>query len=172
MNRRHILCALAATPLLPQLARAEPAPSLAGDIDILRRALALHPGLYRYNSPREMNARIARLSRDFAAAPTMEARYLTLSRFTATIRCGHTYANFFNQKRAVRNALFDRPTRLPVHFRWIGGRMIVTGDPGKFGLTPGTEITSLNNVAPRAMLAALLPYARADGHNDAKRVGW
>jgi hypothetical protein len=117
-----------------------------------------------------MDARIARLSRDFADAPTMEARYLTLSRLTATIRCGHTYANFFNQKRAVRNALFDRPTRLPVQFRWIGGRMIVTGDPGRFGLTPGTEITSLNGVAPHAMLAALLPYARADGHNDAKRV--
>jgi hypothetical protein len=170
MDRRQLLAALAATPLLPHLARAQGAPSLAGDIDILRRALVLHPGLYRYNTPRAIDARITRLSSDFAAAPTLEARYLLLSRFLATIRCGHSYANFFNQKRAVATALFDRPTRLPFHFRWIGVRMIVIADPAGLDLPPGSEVETVNGTPAKDMLARLLPYVRADWHNDAKRV--
>lgn len=129
----------------------------------------LHPGLYRYNTPAGMAARIDALEREFTSAPDLTTRYLSLSRFLATIRCGHSYCNFFNQNKVVAAALFDNPTRLPFHFRWISGRMIVV-DHGDDGLPRGTEILRLNGVAPREMLARLMPYARADGHNDAKRV--
>ena len=67
--------------------------------------------------------------------------------------------------------MFDRPTRLPFAFRWIDGRMIVTTDQsGTDALTPGSEVLTINAVPARAMLARLLPYVRADGHNDAKRA--
>lgn len=165
MNRRQLLAALAAIPFLPAAA----APTLAGDINILRQALALHPGTYRYNTPAQMAARLLRLEADFVAAPDRAQRYLLLSRFLATIRDGHTYGNFFNQKRAVAAELFDRPTRVPFHFRWIGGRMVVTAHGGD-ALPPGTIVNRLNGVAPPAILARLLPYTRTDGHNQAKRV--
>ena len=174
MNRRQIIAALVATPLLPRAAcaAADAAPTplaLANDIAVARRALTLHCGLHRYNTPAEMDRRMDRLAQDFATAPDQRSRYLLLSRFLATIRDGHTYANFFNQKRAVAAELFDRPTRVPFHFRWLGGRMVVTAHGGG-ALSPGTVVERLNGVRDRDVLARLLPYTRTDGHNEAKRV--
>ncbi len=171
MNRRRFLATLAALGAYATCsAQSATAADLKGDIAILRQALALHPGLYRYASPRQVEARLDRLERAFVAAATSTQRYLVLSRFLATILCGHSYANFFNQKKAVVADLFAGQTRLPFLFRWIGDRMIVTGDPGGHGLAPGTEVTAINGVRAGRMLADLMPYARADGHNDAKRV--
>lgn len=182
MNRRQTLSALGAaigTAALSPLAMSfaahaadGPSPAdLKGDIAILRQALALHPGLYRYATPAQVAARINLLERQWLAASGLDGRYLALSRFLATIRCGHSYANFFNQKKAVKADLFDRPTRLPFAFRWIDGRMIVTADQSGTGLVaPGMEVVRINGVPAGAMLARLLPYVRADGHNDAKRV--
>lgn len=178
MNRRQTLAALgtaALAPLaMPLSARAADAPypaDLKGDIAILRQALALHPGLYRYATPAQVSARIDLLEREWLTASGLEGRYLALARFLATIRCGHSYPNFFNQKKAIKADLFDRPTRLPFAFRWIDGRMIVTADQSGTGLvSPGTEVRTINGVPARAILARLLPYVRADGHNDAKRA--
>ena len=167
LNRRTLIAGLAALPATT-LARPTP-PDLAGDIAILRQALALHPGLYRYNSPAAMDERIAHLAKAFATAPDVGARYLLLSRFLATIRDGHSYANFFNQRRAVAAELFDRPTRVPFHFRWIDTRMVVTAHGGP-ALPPGSIVERLDGTAPAAMLARLIPYTRTDGHNEAKRV--
>ncbi len=138
---------------------------------ILREVLVtLHPGLYRYQNPHGIEAGIARLEAEFVTTPDLEHRYLALSRFLATIKCGHSYANFFNQKKAVASALFERPTRLPFAFRWIGGTMVATQlQSSALPFMPGTIISRINGVRPRDMLAALMPYARADGSNDAKR---
>ncbi|MEG3125538.1 S41 family peptidase [Sphingomonas sp. GB1N7] len=173
MNRRQLITALGAAAILPAAAFPPAAVSpadLAGDIAILTEALKLHPGLYRYTTPRQIEERIARLRQGFVASSSLEQRYLLLSRFLAEIRCGHSYCNFFNQKKQVAADLFDRPTRLPFHFIWIGGRMIVTADPGRFGVPAGSEILSINGQDGGALLRSLMPYARADGHNDAKRV--
>jgi Peptidase family S41 len=182
LSRRTILAALAATPVacttLPKapLPAASTGPALRGadirgDIAILRRAYEqLHPGLYRYSTPTEMSARFDQLERDFSADQSMGQTYLTLSHFLGTVRCGHTYANFFNQSETVAKALFDGHNRLPFHFRWLGNRIVITrnlsGDPT---LVPGTQIVSIDGIATDRILASLLPYARADGGNDAKR---
>ncbi len=173
MNRRSFLASAATLSALPAAmhAQAPAQPDLRGDIAILRDALALHPGLYRYGSPRDIDARIDRLGAEYVAAGTLDARYLALSRFLATIRCGHSYANFYNQKKKVAEALFDRPTRLPLHFVWVGDAMVVTADHSGTGkLLRGSRIDRINGMSARKMLAALMPYARADGHNDLKRV--
>lgn len=169
LNRRTLLAGLA---VLPAAAYATPAaPDLAGDIAILRQALALHPGLYRYAGPAAVEARIDQLAIAYGAAPDLTARYLVLSRFLATIRCGHSYANFFNQRAPVAAALFDRRTRLPFRFAWIDGRMVVLGDDSGLGRLPrGTIVESIDGTPAPRLLAELLPYTRADGHNDAKRI--
>ncbi|MEN3748278.1 S41 family peptidase [Sphingomonas sp. HF-S3] len=172
MNRRHAMAAMTAWAALPAAAPAATAVTagdLRDDIAILRQALALHPGLYRYASPREVAERIDRLEQVFLAARSIEARYLALSRFLATIRCGHSYCNFFNQSDAAARTLFDRPTRLPFRFEWIGGRMIVT-DASAADLPAGSEVVTVNGLPAGRMLEALIGYARADGHNDAKRI--
>jgi hypothetical protein len=165
MNRRQLIAATGGAILSGGASPAD----LRNDIQILRRALALHPGLYRYATPAEVDQRLAALEVAFAA-PSSEMQYLALSRFLATIRCGHSYCNFFNQRKAVASALFDRKTRLPFHFIWLDGRMVVTGDPSSFGVPVGAEVLTVNGLPASTLLAALTPYARADGHNDAKRA--
>ena len=175
MDRRHFLACSGGALLVPTHAlsgvdAARSTTSLAEDIAILREAMTLHPGLYRYNSPTQINARIDRLAREFPAAPDLQTRYLLLARFLSSIRCGHSYANFFNQKKDVSAALFDRPTRVPFHFVWVSDAMIVTADHSVADKFPrGTRITRLNGKSPASIRAAIMPYVRADGHNDGKR---
>ena len=171
MDRRTFLhtgtLALGTAALPASLAAA--APDL-DDVSIVRQALDLHPGLYRYQSPRQFAQHFAQFARDWQARPNRAARFLTLSRLTAQIRCGHTQCNPFNQTDEVVADLFDCPTRLPFAFRWIDNRMVVTGDSGAVtGIVRGSVVEHLNGRAPAKMLGALLAYARADGSNDAKR---
>jgi hypothetical protein len=174
MNRRLFIgqaCAGAVLPFATDVATAATVGDLKGDIAILREALTLHPGLYRYNTPSAIDRLLVRLANAFPAAPDLGARYALLSRFLAAIRCGHSYGNFYNQREDVANALFDRPTRLPFHFVWAGGAMVVTTDhSGANSLPPGSRIVRLNGSEPAALRAALMPYVRADGHNDFKRI--
>lgn len=174
MHRRSFLSAAAVTTLLPFAARAAdtPAPSdLKGDIAILRQALALHPGIYRYNTPRQIEDRLNALEPAFVAATDTAARYLLLSRFLGAVRCGHTQCNPYNQSDSLVASLYDRPTRLPFRFAWADKQMVVLKAPPEApALVPGSIVTDLNSTAPSRILDALLPFARADGSNDAKRV--
>lgn len=141
------------------------------DVALLRRAyMDLHPGLYRYGTPAEVGARFDQLERDFARDQSLGQAYLALSRFLGTVRCGHTYANFFNQSDAVASQLFDGRNRLPFHFRWLAGRMVVERNlSGEPALRPGATVLSIDGIDTRTILDTLLPYARADGSNDDKR---
>lgn len=169
-SRRAVLAGVAAA-ALPSGAWADEIGDASGDIAILRDAYeTLHPGLYRYNTPREMAARFDALARAWSRPQTRGEAYLSLSRFLATVKCGHTYANFYNQSDAVRAELFDAQRLLPFQFAWIDERMVVLANQsGDARLAPGAEILSVNGRATSHILRALLPYARADGSNDAKR---
>ena len=182
LSRRSVLAALAATPIACTTLQADPPPAasigpilkgadIKGDIAIMRRAYEqLHPGLYRYSTPIEMSARFDQLERDFSVDQSMGQAYLTLSHFLGTVRCGHTYANFFNQSESVSKVLLESRNRLPFHFRWLGGHIVVTRNlSSEAALVPGTQILSIDGVATDRILASLIPYARADGGNDAKR---
>jgi hypothetical protein len=147
------------------------APSaMAGDVALLRRAYeTLHPGLYRYQTPALSAARFDALAAAVRRPMAPAAFYLLLSRFLATVRCGHSYANFFNQSKRVQRALFDAAPRLPLEFLWLGDRMIVTGDPYATGIVRGSEVLAIDGRAAGEVLARLMTVARADGGNDAKR---
>lgn len=173
LDRRSLLTALAATPVTSVLPQLEgdtrlSRDAIVEDVKLLREAYgALHPGLLRYNDPAKLEAGYVALSA--GGDSDLAGFYLRLSRFLTTIRCGHTYANFYNQRAPVRRALFEGPDRLPLHFVWLESRMIVTGDPMGLGVSPGDEVISLNGAPVGQVLAALMTVARADGGNDAKR---
>jgi hypothetical protein len=139
------------------------------DADIVRRALEqLHPGLLRYNSPRAIAAHFARFDRDWRAGDDRRLRYLALTRLTAAIKCGHSYANFYNQKSDVAEALFGGRNKVPFGFRWINEQMVVTNDPS--GAMPrGTIVSHLDGRPVASILKTLIPLTRADGNNDGKR---
>ncbi len=145
---------------------------LRADVAVLRAAYeTLHPGLYRYNNKAEMDGHFAALEKSLEQAHSLQDAYLAFSVFAATIKCGHTYANFFNQEKAIQAALFQGHDRLPFYFRWLDRRMIVIDDftPGQ-QLARGTEVLSINGIPTQAILDRLMTVARADGSNDAKRI--
>jgi len=145
---------------------------MRADLDLLQRAYeTVHPGLLRYLPPGGFASRVA-AARDWASRDrSLPDFYLALARITASIRCGHTHPNPFNQSDAMSASLFAGCDRIPFAFRWIDGEMIVTG--GRAGVSPlarGTRVKRIDGTPARDLLAAMLPLARADGGNDAKRI--
>jgi hypothetical protein len=144
--------------------------ALTDDLALLEQVYrALHPGLYRYNTPAEVDALFAAARGEFARDRTLGDAFLVLTRLTAGLRCGHSYPNFSNQSDAVRRALLAGP-RLPLRFRWLGERMVVVADLGTGAALPaGAVVERIGDVDTAALLRELLPLARADGGNDGKR---
>ena len=185
MNRRHFMSAFAGPSLAGLLATGASSSAVAAalldtrpridtelDLAIMRAAMSIHPGLYRFQSPRAAERSLAAFEVAYRAAADREdmiAAYLALSRYLTTLRCGHSYANFFNQDDRDVLALFAQKTRLPFWFRWVRDRMIVTRDTQSHGLVPGSEVESINGRSAADLLAALIPYTRGDGSNNAKR---
>jgi acetyl esterase/lipase len=147
------------------------AADLQADAAVLRRAYeTLHPGLYRYRDKDRIDAAFAQLEREFARDRSLAEAYLAIARLTATVQCGHSYPNFFNQGKEVERVVLSRP-RLPFEFRWLDRRMIVTRSYlATADLAPGTEVLAIDGHPVGEILDALLPYARADGGNDTKRL--
>jgi hypothetical protein len=168
-TRRAVLGGIAAGLAAPAITRV--APGAAGDAALLGEVYrALHPGLHRYLSAAQLADAEARLAHGMAAAPDAAGRYLALARFTAAVRCGHSYPNPNNQRRGVRDGLLGTRTHVPFRFRWIGERMVVTQGLGADPLPAGTEVLAFDGEPAPALLHRLLPLARADGHNRAKQV--
>ncbi len=149
-----------------------PSAKLLEDVEVLQRVYeTAHPGLYRYNTKERMAKHFRTLRTQFARDRSLAEAYIVISQFLAIVKCGHTYANFFNQPQEVVSALFAGKNRVPFCFRWLNGRMIVTRDLSPGGsLKPGAEILALNGIAPRDILATLMTIARADGSNRAMKV--
>lgn len=168
LTRRTFVASLSAL-ALPFPLQATTPPPRPQDIQIVLDALQLHPGMARYWPARDAMLGLDRMGLDW---PTQDrrTRYLALARFLARIQCGHSYPNFFNQRRPVQEELFGGIPRVPFTFRWLGETMVVTGEAGgDTSLPPGTIITRLNGRRPRDILRTLLPLVRADGGNDGKR---
>lgn len=145
---------------------------LRGDVAILRRVWeTMHPGLYRYSTPEQITARLDDLSDAWATPGSFRDRFLALTRVTASIRCGHTFPSPWNGDDAMVAGLYPDRSLAPFRFRWLERCMVVTRDDSAEGaFPPGTVIAAVNGVPATDLLARLIPLARADGGNDAKRV--
>lgn len=91
--------------------------ALQADVDVLENAFVeLHPGLLRYNSAEQMRQHFLSLRRQFDHPQSLSEAYIAFSQFAAEIRCGHTYANFYNQPKLIQKTLFENADRLPIYF--------------------------------------------------------
>lgn len=143
------------------------------DFAILAEAYdRLHPGLDRYlGRDRFHDLLHNELGRLVNGPTTTRDQYLSLARVTAAVRCGHSYPNPSNQSKAVIAQIVDTSAAVPFTFRWIDGRMVVTGIlRPDVPLRRGDIITAVDGTATSLLLRRLLPLARADGSNDAKRL--
>ena len=171
-----LACAAASgqAPTVPVVTRAE----LADDLDLLRHGLqALHPGLTLHNAEADLDAvwrrldtRAEALGATHGDAIPVPDVFLAVTEAVAALRDGHTMVSLYNQREATERLLYDRADRVPFTFRLVGDRMVVTGDATADRRLPrGTEILSLDGRSVPDVLTALLPFASADGDNDAKR---
>src|SRR5688572_33302090 len=122
VNRRRLFSlsagvALAGTPLAALTAPRQG--DLREDVAILGHAWrTMHPGLYRYNTPEQINAVLSTLEQQWTGAQTFAERMLALTRATAAVRCGHTYPSPFNSPDATVALMYPGRTLVPFRFRW------------------------------------------------------
>jgi len=137
----------------------------------LKAYMEMHPGLYRYASKETIDAVFINYAAVFNRPMTYADAYLQFSKMVANIRCGHTYANFYNQSPLVKELVFKQRDKLPFCFGIIDRKIIITdnlsGDPR---FIPGSEIISINDIPVSAVLDSLLLVVKADGYNDGKRI--
>ena len=139
---------------------------LQEDFAIFKKNLiAIHPGIYRYNTPES-------LEKDFAALeaklnnPLKESEFFILiSQFTNKIKCGHTYANPYNQDEKLKARLFERKNHLPFYFQIINGKMIITANASSKNIASGSEITKINGISVKEIIEKLLTVTKADGNS-------
>ncbi|MFN3877066.1 MAG: S41 family peptidase [Brevundimonas sp.] len=174
LNRRRLLqmsAGLSLASACPAWAQSQP-DDWSGDVAILREVWeTMHPGLYRYSTTAEITARLDALADTWRAPGSFRERFLALTRVTASIRCGHTYPSPYNGDDAMVAAMYPDRSLMPFRFRWIDGRIVITEDHTMTGALPrGTVVSAIDGVATETLLARLVPLARADGGNDAKRI--
>jgi C-terminal processing protease CtpA/Prc len=148
------------------------AADLKTDFQVLGQALTtIHGGLYRYQTPAQFETRLKALEKRFENGGSQSEVFLALSEFTAAIKCGHTFPSFWNQPDGTHENLFMAKDKLPVAFRWVDRKMIVTrNDSESAELQPGTEIKKINGQPAAKVLDRLLKLVKGDGGNDAKRI--
>jgi hypothetical protein len=146
--------------------------SLQADYRLLNEVLhAYHPGLYRYQDSATIEQHFQRLQQDLDHDQTLKEAYLALSRFTAKLRCGHTFCSYFNQPKAIRDSLFNKNDKLPFTTVVHNRKIIILHDFRSGDLLPSyTEITSVNGTSSGLIIDTLLQYLKGDGNNDAKRL--
>ncbi|MBY0556715.1 MAG: hypothetical protein K2P77_05895 [Burkholderiaceae bacterium] len=149
-----VAAAYRAAMLTPQAASA--------DIALLRRALeTIHPGLHRYRSKDEIDAAFARLQ-TVTQQPLSELElWQAVALMLAEIHCDHTKPE---PSAALSRYRREHPTHLPLRFRLVEGRMIVTANDGQAGApTVGSEITAINGRPVPQVLATLGRAVAYDG---------
>jgi hypothetical protein len=171
--RLLLIACLALAPLVCVLAADAPqsltAKEAQRELRILKRGLTdLHSGLYRYLTPEQLEAEFARAEAQVADGSDAMEIYLIASRITAAVRCGHTWTNPLNQGPAIQRTLAALPT-LPLQVRLLEHRLLITAsaDPR---IPVNAELLSIDGRTPAVLIADFMPYLRADGSNDGKRL--
>ena len=91
--------------------------------------------------------------------------FILISQFTNKIKCGHTYANPYNQNDELKERLFNRKNYLPFYFKIIEGKMIITANASSKNVSLGSEITKINGVSVKDIFEKLLTVTKADGNS-------
>lgn len=139
---------------------------LKEDWAVFKKTLtAIHPGIYRYNTPESLEKDFAEYERKLDQPMSEDEFFLLVSQFLNKLKCGHSYTNFYNQNSLVRERLFNGKTYLPFYFRLVEGKMIITENVSSNSLSKGSEITKINGIPVKKIIAKMLTVTKADGNS-------
>ncbi len=163
-------CNLRASTLVETPLEALSAEQAAQDVKILTRALReLHPALTKYRTQAEIDAAFSRFETRGQAARNSGQMYLAATELAAAIRCGHTWTNVLNQERGSKTTLLETSDKLPFTMMLVANRWLVL-QSADASVTTGDEILSINGKTADVIVASMMPYLRADGSSDGKRL--
>ncbi|MBC3881931.1 hypothetical protein H8K35_10415 [Undibacterium sp. LX40W] len=146
------------------------ADAAAQDVRILKASLlALHPALTKYRTQAEVDEAFARFEQRGKAARTSSMMYLAATELAAAIRCGHTWTNVLNQSGGSKAALLEIANKLPFTMTLVEDRWLVLASAVP-SIKAGDEIVAVNGIKAHDMVQMMLPYLRADGSSDGKRL--
>ena len=144
---------------------------LASDLALAFDAYTkLHPGLERHRSRDDIRSAWDDLIEDAPETLDQKTAFLLISDAAADIRDGHTYANFYNQPKDVREALFDGADKLPITFLIADDQVLITGDASQ-GETPltGLQLVAVNGEPISTLLDRIDPLQKGDGDRPGVR---
>ena len=147
------------------------AEKLTEDFNILKKALLeIHPGLYRYNTKKQIDSIFNHFQTVFSKPLTYQEAFLNLTKLTSAIRCGHTFPSFYNQTGFIQEVVLNQKDKLPFAFRVLNDRIFITESIVEYFEIPlGTEIIAINGVPTKTLLEETAKLVKADGANDGKR---
>lgn len=144
---------------------------LLEDFKILKEAYSsLHPALNRYNTEAQTQANFDALELELQQSLTLEEAYLAFTKFAATIKCGHTYVNHWNQSKRTKSAFHYQRDKVPFTFKLVNNRMIVTHDVSEKGVLAKVEVIAINGTEIQEIIDTLMPYVKGDGANNGQRL--
>lgn len=141
------------------------------DLSILRSAWEnLHPGLYRYNTPKMIDQYFKEISNRCKRPLSEREFFILLSQLNIKVKCGHTFVSFYNQKKVIEDRLFST-SFFPLLFRVLDKELIVThnlsNDPS---IKVGDKIQKINGIAVKTIIDSLLTVSKADGENGLNKM--
>jgi hypothetical protein len=143
---------------------------LAVDLEVLGKALKeLHPSLTKYQSEESYQNNLKSLRDSWTKEQKKSNAYVQLAQFLASIKCGHTQLNPYNQNDRTQKSLIKRKNKLPFTFVLIEDRAFIDKIMDDLDLEKGDEIISINQVPWSEILNRLMTVARGDGSNDCNR---
>lgn len=136
------------------------------DLAILKESFTkLHPGLYKYNSPAQMEANFEELEKLASKPLELKKFYLALAQFAAKVKCGHTFLNPLNVADAVAKNLFSEQV-VPLYFKILDQKIILTHNvSNQPSMAAGDEIMKIGDASAKQIIEKLLQVSRADGNN-------
>ena len=144
---------------------------LQKDFEVLKSVLKnYHPGLYRYQDSANIENHFTVLQNELNQNLTTTELYLILSRFTAKLKCGHTFCSYYNQNKTIQESIFNLRDKVPFTFYLFGKQMLIDKNLSDNKINEGSEVVSINNVPVSSIIDSLLPYIKGDGSNDGKRL--
>lgn len=136
------------------------------ELQIIKAAFtSLHPGLYRYNTPSQIEDNFERLSKKLTGDISNPGYFILLSQLSTSLQCGHTYLNPWNQRNEVRERYFSK-SFIPFLYKVIDRKLIITHNLSENeSIRAGDEIVRINGIAASTIMDSLFSVSRTDGNN-------